>query len=393
MSYDINSFLNQSDEDAAAAAQALRDGLLKENQRNFDYSTFSITKIKPGSSALVRFLPNGIDDETDPNRFWVEKKMLQLQFIDPTDDTKLVKLNVPVAEMYTTDKAVKCITLEPARQLYKQADELKAQGKEQEMKRIKSLASKHWITYTYLTQGFVIKPGFEEENIPANPIRVFELKKTLFGIVLVGVNPPKGEEESALKYIPTHPKLGTNFYIRKTVKNAPGGAQNSYETSGWAREPSALTPDQISALTEFGLHDLRSRLPKRPTDDEYALVRDMVLTSIDNMGNAMWNPEWEAGLTTIKPFKVAANEKDKGRSTGGDIASEVQSTLADTPRPASNVSSLRRAPAAVQAEPAETEDDRPVEAEAPVAAPAPAASRSAQTDLAARIRAQMGSKK
>src|SRR6266403_948308 len=183
----VHDFLNMSDEDAAQAVVAIREKAAAEKTGGgFDNATFPVHKINVGSSCVFRFLPDA-NKATMPN-FWVVKKLIPLQFVDPENDEHFVKLNVPVREMYDpTPKSCPVINL--VRPLYKEAEALMKAGKSDAAKKLKTLANKHWIQPEYVAQGFAVKAGFEEQNIPTNPIRFLNMKKTVFKLVFAGMNP------------------------------------------------------------------------------------------------------------------------------------------------------------------------------------------------------------
>ena len=167
--------------------------------------------------------------------------------------------------------------------------------------------------------------------MPENPVRVFPFLKQIHQVIFGKL---MSEEEDGFDFLPTgefsmqdvqnvltdgalsedeiervlNKFLGINFILKKIQK----GKYANYQTSSWSMSPSMLTEDQLEGLNEHGLHDLRQRLPKQPTDEQYEIMTEMVNVSIGRlMGDdeGLWNPEWaEAGLEP---------KRDK-RASGGD---------------------------------------------------------------------------
>lgn len=299
---------------------------MEERKPSFekDLSVFPFWNLKLGATSTVRLLPYN-DPYTEA--FWAEKMMVPMAFTDPADDTKVLRFMAPCREMY--DRSERCPILRPVRDLYNEAKDLKNAGHSKECERLERIASAHWKKYTFYYQGFVIKPGFTEEETPENPIRVFPFQKKLHGVVYESIfeneaDPfeklPTGEftledvaavvegeaDEDILAKFEGH-----NFVIKKGKQ----GDYNDWVTgSGWASNSKvSLTDEQIAALHQYGYHDLTKRLPDRPSDEQYEVLVEMVQVSIGRLltgENGYWNKEWEE--VGFKPFRR------KGENDGGD---------------------------------------------------------------------------
>jgi hypothetical protein len=70
---------------------------------------------------------------------------------------------------------------------------------------------------------------------------------------------------------------GLDFRISKTSK----GGYADYSTSKWARKESALTEAEQAAVDAHGLFDLSTFLPKKPTDVELKIIKEMFEASVD----------------------------------------------------------------------------------------------------------------
>jgi len=298
-----------------------------------DNSVFPFWNLAFNSSATLRLLP--YNDPTTGN-FWTEKVMVPMMFVDPDDEGKTIFYKAPCREMYVPGNPKDlCPILVPVRALYKEAEELKNTGQDTESKRLVKIAGLHWKKLTFYYQGFIIKPGFtESEEIPENPIRVFPFAKQIHKIIEASLDSkddtfdflPTGDfteddlaaltgdvDETELERI-VQKFEGFNFIVHKTKQ---GEHAHWSVGTGWARNSKVmLTEDQILALSERGYHDLSKRLPERPSEEKYAVLREMMDVSLDRLlhgGDGYWNKEWEE--VGIKPTttgkKVEGSEESK----------------------------------------------------------------------------------
>jgi hypothetical protein len=154
-----------------------------------------------------------------------------------------------------------------------------------------------------------------------------------------------------MEELPTDLQRGLDFQIVKTSK----GGYADYSTSKWSRKESALTAEEQAAIDEHGLFNLSDFLPKKPSEVELKVLKEMFEASVD--GQPYDADRWGA---YYKPYGL------------------------DVPNAAPAAGSAP-APAAA-AEPVE-EDDAPAPT-APVAAPAAEAKPSSQRaeDILAMIR-------
>jgi hypothetical protein len=167
-----------------------------------------------------------------------------------------------------------------------------------------------------------------------------------------------------LEELPTDAMRGLDFRITKTQK----GGYADYNTSKWARKESALTETEQAAIEAHGLFDLSTFLPKRPTDVELKVIKEMFEASVD--GQPYDTERWGQ---YFRPAGVQA--------PGGAGVSHADE---DTPAPAAKPA-LKVATPAPAADSGFDDDDVPVAA-APVAKPA-ASGQNAQ-DILAMIRSR-----
>ncbi len=332
---------------ASKKLEALRKRLAEKKNTGFsnDKATFPFWDLKIGGHSIVRLLP--FDDEVSAS-FWVEKKMIPMEFIDPKDDSKLMRFQAPCMEMYDTSE--RCPILAPVRQMYQDAKDKKEEGNTTDAKRLKKVAGKHWLKFASFYQGFVIKAGFTEEaeDIPENPIRVFPFRKQIhqviseslqddsigFDIIPTGewevdeikalMNEELDDETSQMVLEQTD---GYNFVVRS--KKLDDWA--NYSSSSWdLKNQAPLTDEQLTAIAEYGLHDLRARLPKRPTEDQIEVYQEMIEVSLGRLlgtDDGYWNPEWEkAG---IKPWRQKSKSSDDTDTDAGD-ASDTETSARST---------------------------------------------------------------
>ena len=188
-----------------------------------------------------------------------------------------------------------------------------------------------------LFRSFVRENALSDDQPPENPIRRFTISPQIFNIIKAALMDPEMEE------LPTDFQRGLDFQIVKTSK----GGYADYSTSKWARKESALTADEQAAVDAHGLFNLSDFLPKKPSDVELKVLKEMFEASVD--GQPYDLERWGA---YYKPFGL-----DNPRPAAGNSDD-------DTP--------AETAPAPVQAPSAVEDDDTPAETTAPVQAAAPA---------------------
>jgi hypothetical protein len=286
-----------------------------------------------GTTTTVRFLPDGNPDNTF---FWIERAMIKLPFagIKGETNSKPVTVQVPCMEMY----GEACPILQEVRPWFKD-------------KSLEDMGRKYWKKKSYLFQGFVGESKLQEDKTPENPIRRFIIGSQIFNIVKNALM------DSEIEELPTDYVRGLDFKIAKTSK----GGYADYSTSTWARRERALSEAENAAIAQHGLFNLSDFLPKKPTEVELKVIKEMFEASVD--GEAYDAERWGQ---YFKP----AGYGGSGQTTGTTSAPPAKATPAPTPV---------------------EEDDVPFESAAPAATPAsaPAASGDAGSraaDIIAMIR-------
>lgn len=294
-----------------------------------DNAMFAHWNMDIGTAATVRFLP-----DADPNNsfFWVEKSMIKLPFNGVKGrDSKQIIVQVPCVEMY----GEACPVLAEVRTWYKDES-------------LKEMANKYWKKRTYLFQGFVKTNPLSEDKTPENPIRRFVISPQIFTIIKNSLMDPEIEE------LPTDYVRGLDFNIKKTAK----GDYADYSTSNWARKESSLTEADEAAIAQFGLYNLRDFLPKKPSESELRVIKEMFEASVD--GQPYDAERWGA---YFKPYGL-----DVGNAARAEEAETVQSRPVAAPARQETVAAP--VAATVVEETAPWEADAAEAAAAPIAAPA-----------------------
>lgn len=243
---------------------------------NRDNSVYPHWDIPEGTTARVRFLPDGDNSNTF---FWVERAMIRLPFAGVKGDlkSKPVVVQVPCMEMYNET----CPVLTEVRPWYKDAS-------------LKEMANKYWKKRSYLFQGFVRESSLNEENAPENPIRRFVVSPSIYPVITAVLKDTEVEE------LPTDFDRGLDFSITKTTK----GQYADYATSKWARKESALTATERAAIDTYGLFNLKDFLPKKPGDVELRIIKEMFEASVDGQtyDADRWGQYYKpAGLNSTNP--------------------------------------------------------------------------------------------
>jgi hypothetical protein len=202
-------------------------------------------------------------------------------------------------------------------------------------KSLEEMGRKYWKKRSYIFQGFVVEDPLKEDKLPDNPIRRFIIGPQIYAIIRSALMDPELDE------LPTDFLKGLDFRIAKTSK----GGFADYSTSKWSRRERSLTDVESAAVEAHGLFDLSGFLPKKPTDVELKVMKEMFEASVD--GEAYDMDRWGQ---YFKPAGMSQATGDPNR------------------------------PAAAAAAPVPDADDEP----APVAKAAPAAAPAASTESASR---------
>ena len=295
-----------------------------------DNSIYPFWNLKEGDESVMRFLPDG---NTDNTFFWVERAMIKLPFagVKGESESKPVIVQVPCVEMYGDT----CPILSEVRAWFKDPA-------------LEDMGRKYWKKRSYIFQGFVVEDGLAEKETPANPIRRFIIGPQIFTSIRAALVDPELED------LPTDFVHGLDYRMKKGSK----GGYADYSTSSWARRERPLNDNEQAAIKAHGLYNLSDFLPKKPTDVELKVMKEMFEASVD--GEAYDMDRWGQ---YFKPAGMSQNT--------GDPQKAYTPKVAPAPAPAASH---------------DDEDDTPAPAKA---APAPVAEASSGGDRAQDILAMI----
>lgn len=280
------------------ARLAAQDDKKAGNFSGGDKVVYPHWNIKEGESARLRFLP---DQDPANDFFWIEKLTIKLPFsgVKGRADSKPLTVQVPCMEQY----GEACPILAQVRPWYK--DET-----------LKETAGKYWKKKSYLLQGFVRENPIAEDETPENPIRRFVISPQIFASIRAALMDPELEE------MPTDYNRGLDYIVSKTTK----GTFADYSTSKWSRKETALTTEELKAVDDFGLFNLRDFLPKKPTEVELKAIVEMFEASVD--GQLYDLDRWGA---YYKPFGLGDSDNSNKTESKSDVKDNtVVSTKTET---------------------------------------------------------------
>jgi hypothetical protein len=280
--------MSNSKSTLAAIRERIASSSKPFTSNNFDKVIYPFWDIPLGSTATLRFVPDGNVNNPD---FWALKQHINLPFNGiKGGDSKKIFVRVPCVEMFPkSDYPSGCPILAEVRQWYKTKNE-------EDAKR----ASIYWKKLTYIMQGFVHESKLVEDEVPENPIRRFHFNKKIYASITAGI------VDVEMINNPLDYEVGTDFKITKTMN----GQFFDYSASKFARHETPLTRDEIDAIEKFGLADLSLSLGKRPTEKDLIVIREMFEASVDGQ-------EYD-------PSKWSEFYKPVGVKAGGDPDIDVE---------------------------------------------------------------------
>jgi len=323
---------------ARLAAQENK-GQNKNSGNQSDNAIYPFWNIDEGATSTVRFLPDG---DNNNSFFWVERQVIKLPFngVKGDSNVKQITVQVPCVEMYGDN----CPVLAEVRPWYKDDT-------------LKDMANKYWKKRSYVFQGFVRQNPLGDDKTPANPIRRFVITSQLFALIKASLMDPELDE------LPTDYQRGLDFNIKKTTK----GGYPDYTTSTWARKESSLTEAEQAAIEAHGLYNLADFLPKKPSEAELRIIKEMFEASVD--GRPYDNDKWGA---YYRPYGL---EAPAGAVSAVSEVTQEAAVVATTNTVASVV-----------------EDEVPFEVDQPIVVPTANTSSDKAQDILQMIRARQQNK-
>lgn len=292
------------------------EGNRSTSQTGGDNAIYPHWNIQENQEAVVRFLP---DKDTNNTFFWTERAMIKLPFagIKGQADSRPVQVQVPCMEMYGET----CPVLTEVRPWFKD-------------KSMEDMGRKYWKKKSYIFQGFVLLNPLTDDKASENPIRRFIIGPQIFNIIRSALLDPEMEE------LPTDSVRGVDFRITKTSK----GGYADYSTSKWSRRERALDEAERAAIDKFGLFNLSDFRPKKPTDAEVKIIKELFEKSVE--GEAY---DLEKYGQYFRPAGVSATAN--GSANGPANGSSSVTAPVDGEAIVTKVESVKAAPAATSPQP------------------------------------------
>jgi hypothetical protein len=272
------------------------------NRSGGDNSIYPFWNLKEGGESVLRFLPDGNQDNTF---FWVERAMIKLPFagIKGESESKQITVQVPCVEMYGDT----CPILAEVRGWFKDPA-------------LEDMGRKYWKKRSYIFQGFVAEDGLGEKDSdkPENPIRRFIIGPQIFTSIRAALVDPELED------LPTDFVHGLDYRMKKGSK----GGYADYSTSSWARRERPLNDSEQAAIQQHGLFNLSDFLPKKPGEVELKVMKEMFEASVDGEPYDM-----ERWGQYFKPAGMSQNTGDPNKSTPKASAPVAHDDSDDEPAP------------------------------------------------------------
>lgn len=288
-----------------------------------DNAIYPHWNMQEGKEAVIRFLPDGNSANTF---FWVERAMIKLPFagIKGETDSRPVQVQVPCVEMY--NDGTYCPILTEVRTWFKD-------------KSLEEMGRKYWKKRSYIFQGFVVENPLQDDTPPDNPIRRFIIGPQIFQIIKSALMDPELDE------MPTDYMRGVDLRIAKTSK----GGFADYSTSKWSRRERALSDTEKAAIDQHGLFNLSDFLPKKPTDVELKVMKEMFESSVDGEAYDMerWGQYFRpAGMSQATGDPVAetlprSNPVTESHTTPSDVE-EPETPVSDSASRAQDILKMIR---------------------------------------------------
>jgi hypothetical protein len=224
----------------------------KSNTKSADL-TYRFWDNDKDTTSVLRFLP---DSDTSNDFFWVERQMINMTFpgVKGGNQSKEVFLQVPCVEMW---EGMSCPIHAMLRPMFKDPS-------------LEKLARQYWKKRSFIFQGFVVEDPSNSEK-PENPIRKFNINPSIFKLIKAALMDPDMES------LPTDFTSGTDFRLIKGVN----GQWANYDTSSYARRERTLSEEEMAAIEQYGLNDLKEWLPPKPTAAHMNAIEEMFEASMN----------------------------------------------------------------------------------------------------------------
>jgi len=276
------------------------------NYKSGDSAVYPHWNIEEDDTATLRFLEDGDTDNPD---FWIERAVFKFPFngikanaehhVEASDKTTIVQ--IPCMEMYGDKDPI----LDEVRTWFKDTS-------------LEEMGRKYWKKRSYIFQGFVREDPMTDSVTPENPIRRFIISPQIHTLIKAGLMDPDMEE------LPTDKDIGLDFRVKKTTK----GGYSDYTTSSYARKESPLTQEELEAIEEHGLFNLKDFLPAKPNAETLDVIREMFEASVE--GEAYDVEKWGKYYTPYGVDKVRDNQTsqaDDKTETKTEVKEEAKAAV------------------------------------------------------------------
>jgi len=306
-----------------------KDSSTTQNQSG-NSDIFKFSDLKPGDEVRIRFIE---DADSTNSFFWRERHTRTLKFnslLLPNGETmvKDTYVSVPAFNLKSNETSMDDL---PAEYLYKSTEDV-IQQKIKGLwidgdKTSQALYNKFGKKVTYLFQGFIHSPGYEQK------LYRFLITKDLFNLIKTFMN------DSEIEDVPCSVQNGRDFILKVSEKNAVINGSNvkikDYVTqSKWSSRITPLTQEEIRYIGEHGAFDLKKFLPKKPSVEQEEIMLQMYNASYDGLPYDIKN--W---ASTFRPDNIRLDQDGnvklkEGEATsnlGTEIPQQVNVTYATNP--------------------------------------------------------------
>ena len=307
----------------------MREELNKPSDSSGNYgdggALFRHWNLPENGKATVRFLP---DADGTNKWFWIEEATTTLWFpgIMGGDEENRVMVKIPCMKSWGQKTCPILTKIKPWWKRESGDEELDAK------------ARKVYPKKNFFFQGFIRGENMleDEDSRPENPIRRFSFNRPIFDIIKTTLASPEDFDE-----LPTDYEEGTDFRLIRTWKSVPGapngkGGYANFDTSMWSRKTTPLIDEEREAIEKYGLHDLSTFRSTKPTEQNLAVVGDMIDASLNDelYEPQLWGNHFRpigvrldesmTAATSSKGKKVSS-EDDDGESESADADDEDDS--------------------------------------------------------------------
>ena len=284
------------------------------NNQSGNTDIFRFGDLKPGDEIRIRFIEDA--DKTN-GFFWRERHSRSLKFdsLLLPNGTTMVKdtyVSVPAFNLKSNETSLDNL---PSEYLYKSTEDV-IQQKIKGLwidgdKTSQALYNKFGKKVTYLFQGFIHSPGYEQK------LYRFLINKDLFNLIKTFMT------DSEIDDVPCSVQNGRDFILKVSEKNAVINGTNrtvkDYVTqSKWSSRVSPLTEQELAYIESHGAFDLKKFLPKRPTPEQEQVMLEMYNASYDGLPYDIKN--W---ASTFRPDNIRLDQDGNVKLKEGEATANL----------------------------------------------------------------------